>query len=40
MIELTKFYEAKFQLALGDNFYFDGVNTTDDKRFRVILNIY
>ena len=29
--------KAEFVLALGDNFYFDGVNSTSDMRFQVIL---
>lgn len=33
MTSLAKLYDSKFQLALGDNFYFDGVKNVNDKRF-------
>ena len=35
MTRLAKKYATKFQLALGDNFYFKGVTDVDDKRFKV-----
>lgn len=28
-------YNTSFQVALGDNFYFDGVSDVNDKRFKV-----
>ncbi|KAL3870035.1 hypothetical protein ACJMK2_042652 [Sinanodonta woodiana] len=34
MGSLTEKYDSKFNLALGDNFYFDGVTNDDDKRFQ------
>jgi tartrate-resistant acid phosphatase type 5 len=36
MNSIAQQYDTKFQLALGDNFYFNGVNNLDDKRFHVI----
>lgn len=35
MTQLAKAYNTQFQLALGDNFYDDGVVNADDKRFKV-----
>ena len=35
MTRLAKKYATKFQLALGDNFYFKGVTDVNDKRFKV-----
>lgn len=35
MAKLTKMYGIQFNLALGDNFYFDGVKSVDDARFKV-----
>lgn len=34
MAALTATYGTQFNLALGDNFYFDGVTSVDDKRFK------
>lgn len=34
MAKLTKMYGIQFNLALGDNFYFDGVKSVDDARFK------
>lgn len=34
MASLTKTYGTQFNLALGDNFYFDGVKTVTDARFK------
>lgn len=33
MASVTERYKTSFNLALGDNFYFDGVKDVDDKRF-------
>jgi len=33
MTKMAQLYSTQFQLALGDNFYFDGVTNEDDKRF-------
>ena len=30
---------TSFQLALGDNFYFDGVQSVDDSRFYVCIRL-
>jgi len=35
LTEIGKRENTQFQLALGDNFYFHGVNSSEDKRFRV-----
>lgn len=35
MAAVTERYDSSFNLALGDNFYFDGVTDVDDKRFTV-----
>lgn len=35
MAKLTTTYGTQFNLALGDNFYFDGVKSVDDPRFKV-----
>ena len=35
LTEMGKRENTQFQLALGDNFYFHGVNSSEDKRFRV-----
>lgn len=37
MTKLAKEHNTQFQLALGDNFYFDGVKNSDDKRFKVYV---
>ena len=37
MTAMAKMYNTKFQMALGDNFYFNGVTDVNDKRFAVIL---
>lgn len=34
---LSSIHNTKFQIALGDNFYFDGVTNVNDKRFKVAL---
>ena len=36
MTKLSKELNIHFQLALGDNFYFDGIANASDKRFIVI----
>ena len=36
MAKLSKELNVHFQLALGDNFYFDGITNATDKRFIVI----
>ena len=35
MGKITTAYQTSFNLALGDNFYFDGVTDVEDKRFFV-----
>ena len=35
MNELSQTYNTKFQLAIGDNFYFTGVKDANDRRFKV-----
>ena len=35
MAHVTESYQTSFNLALGDNFYFDGVKNVEDKRFFV-----
>lgn len=35
MNKLTKKMPVHFTLALGDNFYFDGVKNVNDPRFQV-----
>lgn len=43
MTKLAENYNARFQLILGDNFYFFGVENENDKRFNVNkfqINIY
>ena len=35
MAHVTDSYQTSFNLALGDNFYFDGVKNVEDKRFFV-----
>jgi len=37
MAAVTETYASSFNLALGDNFYFDGVKDVDDKRFQVFV---
>lgn len=42
MAAVADTYGTSFTLALGDNFYDDGVKNVDDKRFKVnigVLNI-
>lgn len=34
MTKIGQTHDTKFQVALGDNFYFDGVKDVDDKRFK------
>jgi tartrate-resistant acid phosphatase type 5 len=36
MADLTSRYGTQFNLALGDNFYFHGVKSVNDDRFKVI----
>jgi hypothetical protein len=36
MADLTSRYGTQFNLALGDNFYFKGVKSVNDHRFKVI----
>ena len=33
MADLAKKHNTHFQFAMGDNFYFDGVQSVDDPRF-------
>ncbi|KAH3695879.1 tartrate-resistant acid phosphatase type 5-like [Dreissena polymorpha] len=41
MAAVTEAYQSSFNLALGDNFYFDGVTDVDDKRFQETFeNVY
>ena len=40
MTKMAQLYSTQFQLALGDNFYFDGVTNEDDKRFFVRHKYY
>lgn len=35
MAKLAKEHNTSFQLSLGDNFYFHGVENENDTRFRV-----
>jgi hypothetical protein len=35
MTSLAEAHDSQFQLALGDNFYFNGVLDVNDKRFAV-----
>ena len=35
MTYLAKTYNTQFQLGLGDNFYFKGVQNAEDPRFEV-----
>lgn len=35
MAHVSDMYQSSFNLALGDNFYFDGVEDVYDKRFQV-----
>lgn len=35
MTKLGDLHNTVFQVALGDNFYFNGVKDVDDKRFKV-----
>lgn len=34
MTKYAKSHDTKFQIALGDNFYFNGVKNADDRRFK------
>ena len=36
MAALTSTYGTQFNLALGDNFYYKGVKSVNDHRFKVI----
>lgn len=38
MTQLAETYSTQFQLALGDNFYEDGVQDEYDRRFNVRTN--
>jgi len=40
MGRLGKTLNTSFQLALGDNFYFDGVQSVNDPRFEVGFIFY
>ena len=35
MTHLAETYNTQFQLGLGDNFYFKGVQNAEDPRFQV-----
>ena len=35
MTTIGDIFNTQFQLALGDNFYFNGVKDENDKRFKV-----
>lgn len=35
MEKLSRVYNTKFQIGLGDNFYLFGVKDVNDKRFKV-----
>ena len=37
MAAVTESYQTSFNLALGDNFYFDGVKNVEDRRFFVSI---
>lgn len=39
MAKVTERLKTSFNLALGDNFYFDGVTDVDDVRFKVYLKM-
>lgn len=32
-------YDTQFQVALGDNFYYEGVRDVHDKRFQVSFSV-
>ena len=36
MGKIADYLDIQFVLALGDNFYFDGIKDVDDPRFKVI----
>jgi tartrate-resistant acid phosphatase type 5 len=40
MNELSQTHNTKFQVALGDNFYFNGVQNVGDTRFKVNKNFF
>jgi hypothetical protein len=40
MANLAVSQNTKFQLALGDNFYYTGVSDAYDSRFRVLIYLY
>ncbi len=40
MTKYAYMHNVKFQVALGDNFYFDGVKNDSDKRFKVSNKIF